>query len=222
VTFDLTTCPMTDPTMSAADDVTEGLEDSEPQRRCFVSGDQRAKSALLRFVVGPDNVVVFDVAERLPGRGLWLTPDRDMIRTAVSKRLFSRAARQSVEIPEGLEETVASGLKRRCLDRLGLARRAGLVAAGFEKVQSQARGGRTALILEAADGAADGRRKIEALAPGVPVVDLFSGDDLGQALGREHAVHVGLEAGGLTKALATEAARYAGVLGVSRDVETTD
>ena len=47
---------------------------------------------LLRFVVGPDGDVVPDVDERLPGRGLWLTPRRDIVDRAVAKRL-SRAPR---------------------------------------------------------------------------------------------------------------------------------
>ncbi len=211
MTFDPATASDAALDMPAGQQETDASATAGPMRRCFVSGAREPKSALLRFVVGPDNTVVFDAAERLPGRGLWLTADRDMIRTAVSKRLFSRAARQPVEVPDGLEETVASGLKRRCLDRLGLARRAGLVTAGFEKVQAQARSGRTALILAASDGAADGRRKIAALAPTVSVVDCFSGVELGQALGREHVVHVGLEAGGLTAALAVDTARYEGV-----------
>jgi predicted RNA-binding protein YlxR (DUF448 family)/ribosomal protein L30E len=222
VTFNSSTFTEQDSAMSETGAESDARSAGEPQRRCLASGTHRPKSALLRFVVGPDGSVVFDVSERLPGRGLWLTPDRDMIRTAVSKRLFSRAARQSVTVPDNLEEAVASGLKRRCLDRLGLARRAGLVAAGFEKVQAQARNGRTALLLEATDGAADGRRKIQALAPDAPVFDLFTGAELGQAIGREHAVHVGLEKGGLTQALETDAARYAGVLGANRQDETTD
>jgi predicted RNA-binding protein YlxR (DUF448 family)/ribosomal protein L30E len=210
VTFDSASAVNSD-SAASSDDILD--RESGPERRCFVSGERRPKQDLLRFVVGPGGEIVFDAAERLPGRGLWLTADRDMIRTAASKRLFSKAARQAVTVPEGLEETVAAGLKRRCLERLGLARRAGLVTAGFEKVQSQARAGRTALLLEAADGAADGRRKLEALAPGVPVIDVFTGAELGQALGRDHAVHVGLEPGGLTAALIKEATRYAGVKG---------
>ncbi len=190
---------------------TEHAEDQGPVRRCLVSGEHRPKSELLRFVISPDGGVVFDDSGRLPGRGLWLRAERDMIETAASKRLFSKAARQSVTVPDDLAGLVAAGLKRRCLDRLGLARRAGLVAVGFEKVRAQARAGLTALRLEAADGAADGRRKVTGIAPNVPVIDAFTGAELGQALGRDHAVHVGLVADRLTEALAGEATRYQGV-----------
>lgn len=184
---------------------------SMPLRRCLATGDQRPKDELLRFVVSPEGTLVFDVAGRLPGRGLWLKAGRDMIATAASKRLFSKAAKEAVTVPDDILELVATGLKRRCLDRLGLARRAGLVAVGFEKVRSQASTGRTVLILEAAEGAKGGRRKVTGLAPKAPVIDVFTGEELGQALGRDHAVHVSLEADRLTDVLLIEAKRYAGV-----------
>lgn len=200
-----------------SDDVlTDETEDrtparGEPVRKCLVSGEHLPKADLIRFVVGPEDTVVFDATGKLPGRGLWLKAEQDMIQVAASKRLFSRAARQNVTVPDGLVTLVAAGLKRRCLDRLGLARRAGLVAVGFEKVRAQMSAGLSALVLEAADGAAGGRRKVTGLAPDVPVIDAFTGEELGQALGRDHAVHVSLTADPLTESLAREAKRYNGV-----------
>lgn len=192
-----------------------GTEDSAapsgPIRKCLASGEHLPKAELLRFVVGPDGSVVFDLMGKLPGRGLWLKAEQDMIRIAASKRLFSRAARQAVTVPDDLMSTVAAGLKRRCLDRLGLARRAGLVAVGFEKVRAQMSAGLSALVLEAADGAAGGRRKVTGRAPDVPVIDAFTSADLGQALGRDHAVHVSLTADPLTELLIQDAKRYSGV-----------
>ena len=184
---------------------------SGPLRRCFVSNDRLPKEALLRFVVDPADTIVFDAEQRLPGRGLWLKAERDMIDTAASKRLFSKAARRSVRVPDGLVNIVAAGLKRHCLDRLGLARRAGLVAVGFEQVRAQARTGGVALLFEAKDGSAVGRGKITGIVPDVPVIDAFTGEELGRALGREHAVHVALSAGKLTDALGVEVRRYCGV-----------
>ncbi|MGH7112560.1 MAG: DUF448 domain-containing protein, partial [Stellaceae bacterium] len=76
----------------------------EPTRRCLATGQVRPRAALLRFVVGPDGAIVADVAGRLPGRGLWLTPRRDIVEQAVAKRLFARAARRPVAVPPGLAD----------------------------------------------------------------------------------------------------------------------
>jgi uncharacterized protein len=186
--------------------------ESGPNLRCIATGESLPTARLIRFVVGPGNVVVPDIEGRLPGRGLWLSADRSMIETAASKRMFAKAARRDVSVAADLADTVAELLKRRCLNQLGLARRAGLVAAGAEKVRAQIATGRTAALFEAADGSPQERRKFVALAPHVPVVDVFTGAELGIALGREAAaVHVGLLPGRLTTMLLEDAARYAGV-----------
>lgn len=196
---------------------TEAAEESEegsgPNRRCIASGESLPVAELVRFVVGPENVLVPDIDARLPGRGLWLKAERAMMEAAASKRLYAKAARKDVKVPAELVDTVTVLLKRRCLNLLGLARRAGLLAAGAEKVRAQIASGRTVALFEAADGSPDERRKIVALAPDVPMVDLFTGAELGAALGRETAaVHVGLTAGKLTKTLIEDAARLRGVL----------
>jgi len=67
-----------------------------PLRRCLVTGEVRPKSQLIRFVVDPAGRLVPDISERLPGRGLWTGATRDIIATAVKKRLFPRAARATV------------------------------------------------------------------------------------------------------------------------------
>jgi len=50
----------------------------------------------LRFVVGPEGQAVPDLRERLPGRGLWIVPRRDMIAAARRKKLFAKAAKTAV------------------------------------------------------------------------------------------------------------------------------
>jgi predicted RNA-binding protein YlxR (DUF448 family) len=195
-------------------DLATGADDEAetgPNRRCIASGESLPVARLVRFVVGPDDTIVPDVEGRLPGRGLWLSAKRDMIETAASKRLFSKAARRNVRVDDSLADTVADLLKRRCLNHLGLARRAGLVAAGAEKVRAQIATGRTAVLFEAADGSPQERSKIAALAPKLPVVDVFTSSEMGGALGRDAAVHVALLPGRLTATLMDDAARYAGV-----------
>ncbi len=103
--------------------------------------------------MGPDGAIVPDIEARLPGRGLWLTPRRDIVDRAVAKRLFARAARRPVATPPELADRVESLLARRCVDVLGLARRAGLAVAGFDRVGGALRRGGPALLLCALDGA---------------------------------------------------------------------
>ncbi len=165
---------------------------------------------MLRFVVGPQGDLVPDVAARLPGRGLWLTPRRDIVECAVAKRLFARAARRPVTVSIGLADRIEALLAQRCIDAIGLARRAGLAVAGFERVADAARTGRAALLLAAIDGAAGGRRKIRAMMPELPLVWVLTAAEIGAAFGREHVVNAALGPGPLCGRLIGDAEKIVG------------
>lgn len=179
----------------------------------------RPKSELVRFVVAPDGRIAPDVTGKLPGRGLWLTAGRDIVALAVTKRLFARAARQPVIVDDDLAERVEALLAKRCRDHIGLARRAGQAVMGFAKVEAALARGKAAVLLAAADGAADGRSKLRRLAPDLPLVEQLTGAELGVAFGREHVVHAALAAGPIARALVADAARLARFRAGRRDSE---
>ena len=122
-------------------------------------------------------------------------------------------------MPDDLAQQVEALALRRCLDLLGLARRAGAVVAGFEKVKAALRAGEVGLLVQAADAAEDGRHKVQALAravaPRTPVMQFCSAAELGTAVGREAAVHVGIAPGRFAEGLAREIQRLAGLRGVA-------
>jgi len=175
-----------------------------------VTGQVRAKPELIRFVVGPDGRIHPDVAERLPGRGLWTLARRDIIARAVKKRLFGRAARATVGVDDDLDRRVEELLVRRAIELIGLARRAGLAVCGFVKVEAALDARRAAVLIAAADGSADGRGKLKARAPGLPLVEALTTAELGAAFGRESAVHAVLKAGPLAETFLAVAGRLAG------------
>lgn len=169
------------------------------ERRDIVSGEVMDEDRLIRFVVGPDQTVVPDLARKLPGRGLWVAADRVSVETAAKKGLFSRAAKAKLTPPVGLADQVEELMLRRLMDGLGLAKRAGDLISGFEKVASAVNAGKAAWVIEAADGAADGRRKILNVARRSPkppqIFGLFAAEELGLALGAENVIHTAFLAG---------------------------
>ena len=112
---------------------------------------------------------------------MWLTARGDIVRRACRENSFSKAARRSVKIPADLPDRLAGLFEQRCLDLIGLARRSGHAVAGFEKVRAAAAGGKVALLLEASDGASDGREKIARAAPGSVTLSLWSAEQLGRS-----------------------------------------
>ena len=184
---------------------------AEPERRCIVTRETGPRGGLIRFVVSPEGEAVPDLAEKLPGRGLWLGASRDIVRRACAENAFSKAARRNVTVPADLPERLEGLLNRRCLDQIGLARRSGQAVAGFEKVRGALKDGNVAVLLEASDGAADGREKLARLPFGGPTLSLWTAEALGAPFGRDRAVHAAVFAGGLAERLVRDAARLKAV-----------
>lgn len=172
-----------------------------PDRQCAVTRERLARSEMIRYVLSPDGEVTPDIQARLPGRGVWIKADRQVLETGARKGVFARAFKTNVRAPDGLADFVEQLLARRCIDLLGLARKAGQAIAGFDQVRDAIREARPAALLEASDGAEDGRRKVyfltEALYSGVPVAGALSAAELGMAFGRDHVVHGLLRRGAL-------------------------
>lgn len=184
-------------------------------RRDIVSGAVMPENRLIRFVAGPGGTVVPDVAARLPGRGLWVEASAAAIGRAVDKKLFSRAAKQRVVATADLAQRTEHALVQRMLGDLGLARRAGALLLGFDTVLRALDGAApVGALIEAADGAQDGKRKLFAAAHrqhlSCVVIESLSSAELGLALGRENVIHAAIQPGGLADRLIFDAERLRG------------
>ncbi|MES1203341.1 MAG: RNA-binding protein [Pseudomonadota bacterium] len=166
------------------------------ERRCLVSGEVTEESALVRFALAPDGLVVPDVGAKLPGRGVWVSALRASLDQAVKRNAFSRGFKTAARAPADLSDQVEAALSRRCLEILGLGKRAGALALGFYQVEAAIRQSPPFGLVEATDGAPDGREKLVRLTFGLwsqapPIVGCFSAAELGMALGRDRVVHAG-------------------------------
>ncbi len=184
--------------------------DAGPDRRCIATGDSQPVSGLVRFVVGPDGQVVPDIAGKLPGRGIWVAADRAAMDKAVSKKLFSRAAKQNVTVPDGLPDMVEKMLTQRVIDLISLARKSGNAVSGYEKVKDWLQKEEAEVLIQAEDGSARGKSKLSTPHFGHYIGWLGAGE-LGQAFGRDKVVHAALGAGGLTNRVVEEAQRLKGM-----------
>ncbi|MGZ3304561.1 MAG: RNA-binding protein [Asticcacaulis sp.] len=183
-------------------------------RRDIASGQSQDTSGLLRFVVSPDGEVVPDIAQKLPGRGFWLACDRASLDIAVRKHIFAKVARRQVKVAPALSDQVHGLLRRRCLDLLGLARREGAIVNGFEKVLSSIKSGKCGWLIEASDGAEDGRKKLLAALSHqggqAKLCGCFGNAELSLALGQENAIHAALVDGRRVQRWSFEMKRLSG------------
>ncbi|MBT9383880.1 RNA-binding protein [Pseudooceanicola sp. CBS1P-1] len=181
-----------------------------PERKCIVTGESQPKGGLIRFVVGPDGSVFPDILEKLPGRGIWVSADRAAIETAAKKKLFSRAAKQPVTVPDGLADMVEKLLLRHVTDLLALARKSGDAVTGYEKVKDWLAKEEATTLIQASDGSGRGKSKLSTPYKG-HYIGWLTQNELGLAFGREFVIHAALGTGGLSKRVVEEAARLKGM-----------
>jgi uncharacterized protein len=176
-------------------------------RMCAVSREVRPIDDLIRFVVTPSGEVVADLKRKLPGRGMWISASRKAVEEAVRRHHFGRGFKRDVRVPSTLAADTEKLLARAAADALAMAAKAGQVLSGFGKVEAALQARQTPIdaMLHALDGAADGIRKLDALARQnrgdtaksreIPVITALTSAELDLALGRANVVHAALLAG---------------------------
>lgn len=182
----------------------------EPERRCIATGESGPTEGLIRFVLDPEGRVVPDLAERLPGRGIWVTSRRDALERAVKRNLFARAAKAPARVDPDLPDRVEGLLAARLRDSVALARKAGLAVTGHEKVKARLKEGPVGALIEAKDGSEQGRAKLRPLAGSAPIVAELDSGELGLAFGRDFVIHAALDEGGVTERVLRESKRLSG------------
>lgn len=185
------------------------------ERRCIVTRESAPRAGLVRFVLGPDAAVVPDLAEALPGRGVWVTAARAAVETARAKNIFAHAFRAPAKPAADLSVRLERLLAERCIALIGFARRADRIFAGRDQVKAAighaARGADpVALLLAAADSEGRDAADLAARFGGERFAVLTSAE-LGAALGREAIVHMGVKPGRLAETLARELRRLEGM-----------
>ena len=172
-----------------------------PERLCVATRTVRPVGDMIRFVVGPDGSAVPDLKQKLPGRGVWVTATQDALADAVKRKVFARGFKRDVRLPADLVGQTERLLERAVVDALAIAAKAGLVAAGFTRVETALRREDVVALLHAAEASPDGIPKLEAARrrrgpdDAIAVVLALTSAQLDLALGRPNVVHAALLAG---------------------------
>lgn len=143
----------------------------------------------------------------MPGRGIWITPNRASLEKAIKKKLFSRAAKTQLTVPDGLFELVERLMAKRVTDTIALARKSGRAVAGYEKVKGWLLTEEARVLIQAFDGSERGKSKLSSPPGKGTFIGCLSANEIGLAFGREHVIHAALASGGLTKRVVEDAAK---------------
>jgi len=180
-------------------------------RRCISTGADLYKDQMIRFVLSPDGVVTPDVAEKLPGRGIWVSATRSALETAISKNLFSRGAKAKATVPDNLLDLTDQLLARRISDLISMARRSGQAVQGFETVKGALVSGKARILIQALDGSDGQKQKLRPPTDDHSYIGCLTSAELGLAFGRDYVIHAALTGNGLRTGILANAKRLRGL-----------
>jgi uncharacterized protein len=182
---------------------------SGTMRMCAVTRAVRPIDELIRFVVAPTGEVIADLKRKLPGRGLWVSASHKAVAESIRRNQFGKGFKRDVKVSPTLAVDTENLLVRSLIEALAMAAKAGQAVSGFTRVEAALAQHQAVALIHAADGAADGIRKLDAVARQnagnsgdsreIPVVDVLTSEQLDLALGRSNVIHAALLAGAASK-----------------------
>ncbi|MEO6396232.1 MAG: RNA-binding protein [Devosia sp.] len=192
-------------------------------RECALTREKKPVGELIRFVLGPDNVLVPDTDAKADGRGVWITLGISSVAEAVKKKAFAKSLKTAVTLPDDLAELTRLRLEQRFVASLQMAKKAGQLLTGAAKVKAALETGEALALLTATDAAPDGKKKMLASRKGagkaaeesgiegfeIPHFELLESVQLGLALGIESVIHAALTKGAAGEAAVQRANRLA-------------
>jgi len=150
----------------------------------------------LKFIANPAGSIIADIGDTLPGNALWLPCHRQAVVEAIAAGGFD--ALLPARAADNLPEMVEKQLRRECLALIALAKKSGVLIAGYEKVRGEIASGHISLLIQANDSRG---RQLFLPNNSKPPVLLFSSDELSAVIGRQHVVYIALKSGKLTDTL---------------------
>ena len=178
-----------------------------PKRKCLVTGDTIEKKALIRFVIDPENNLIADIEQNLPGRGYWVKAERKIILKAINKNILFKAAKREVAINKNVLQEIETLIKKKIINQISLSRKAGMAIFGFDKIKASLPSNKVGILIQALDGS--DREKRRMITKSIPrIIDsCLTGSDLGKAFGREKVIHCAILRSGFVENIDFDANR---------------
>ena len=159
-------------------------------RKCIVTGEIKEKSQLLRFVLTPDNRIVPDLYKKLPGKGVYVTNSYAALLQGIEKNFFAKILKKKVKVDKELLQIVENILHKNTLDAISLAKKAGDVVIGLDKVLAALKTQKVLFVVVATDAGEDGLKKLHHLTTQMSVYRLFSVEELDKTLDKGNTVYL--------------------------------
>ena len=132
-----------------------------PTRSCSVCKVKSDKNNLIRLVKSPDGKIFIDYSKKLQGRGAYICPDLECLEKAKKSGILANALKTEIfeDFWQELENHIKTFDENKNLkikSVLGLARKAGALLIGSEKIEAE---GHKKILVIVAEDSSEGVKK---------------------------------------------------------------
>ena len=159
-------------------------------RKCVLTGVVKSKEELLRFVLLQDGTVIPDFNKKVSGHGFYISNSKRLLTELTVKNPLNKILHTKTIVGENLPQIVENILCQKGLEAVNLARKAGNLIPGFEKVKDIIAKGKAAFVIQATDAGDDGKQKIAEMAKNIEIITVYDVATLSNALKRENTVYM--------------------------------
>ncbi|MFV0431582.1 MAG: DUF448 domain-containing protein [Alphaproteobacteria bacterium] len=182
------------------------------ERTCIIRRDIVSPDEAIRLVVSPEGELFYDLKGNLPMRGYWLTASREYFESLLANSKKLRQMKVTKMPSADFMDNLIKALENQIMGQLGLARRAGQLVFGFEKIKIWLKENEPSLALVAKNGSQKEMNRLGLEHYNIAVFRLLTKEQQGLALGREHIVHIILKSGKLAQTINKNCLHLAGLV----------
>ena len=171
---------------------------------CHITKKLYPNSLMIRFVITPSNILTPDLYHEFDGEEFYVIASK---RTLEDLALYYDEKCEKTFQKENIISNIDKILSKRIISLIGLARKAGKVIIGYEKIQKSLSFNKIELLLQTKDGSK--KRKKDLLLPKFQKsrIDCLNRKELGTPFGRDSVTNVGFLKSSFTNPLIFDTSR---------------
>ena len=185
----------------------------EPERTCVGCRVSQPQANLVRYVLSPQQQLLVDYRQKLPGRGVYTCCDVNCVIKAVERKQLQRGLKvEQLQVgPDQIVISIIETLLQRIENLLGMARKSGQAVSGSSAILAGLKRNDSFAFVLLSDDVSTGIADKVLSAAGsqhIEVFQMFSKGRIGEILGKGERSVAALQAGKLANAIKLEVQRY--------------
>ena len=161
-------------------------------KKIFLDRDDLSEDDFIKFSMSPDNALVPDLYNNLPGRSVWLPANKSMITDILKKEELKTYFGIPNILTSNFSILIEKILKRKILNSVSLTKKAGYLVMGIDAIKAQLLDKKHCLVITAKGAKSLPKHSIFSDKSVLCFENFFDQKDLEKSTGKNKVKYVGI------------------------------